>query len=92
MTLLLQVAQMGRIDAIDRHMLDSQWVAALSLAALSAPTRTKSQTLTFHRAARNSHACASRDSRLIVRGDRCITCAVSSTVRPPKNRSSTIRA
>jgi hypothetical protein len=31
MTLLPQVAQMGRIDAIDRHMLDSQWVAALAV-------------------------------------------------------------
>jgi integrase len=41
---------------------------------------------------RYNHARARRHSRLTVRGDRCSTCAISSTLRPAKKRSSTMRA
>src|SRR4029434_2130739 len=40
---------------------------------------------------RCSHALAMRHSRLTVRGEISRTLAVSSTVRPPKNRNSTMR-
>ena len=68
---------------------DSQFVPDSSSLNRRQPPAAARQHSASRRSSRCSQALARRHSRLMVRVERCSTCAVSSTLNPPKKRSST---